>query len=63
MADGRELAYVRELLEDIYTPDGVQVWLASPLQRLGGERPIDLINEGRVEEVVAVIAQMREGTM
>lgn len=56
-----ELAYVVEQLADIYEPDEARQWLFSRQKLLSGERPAELIQRGRSEEVIQVIKQLLEG--
>lgn len=50
-----DLRYVVERLRDFYAPDEIRLWLHSRHPLLDGERAIDLINNDRTEEVLAVI--------
>lgn len=60
--DARDIeARVRELLGEIYLPEGVDIWLSSPHRWLGGERGIDLINSGRGDEVLAAAERLVGG--
>lgn len=56
-----ELRYVVERLSDFYTPEETRLWLHARHPLLGGERAIDLINQGRTEEVLAVIERLDSG--
>jgi transcriptional regulator with XRE-family HTH domain len=56
-----ELRYVVERLSDFYTPDETRLWLHARHPLLKSERAIDLINEGRTEEVLAVIERLDSG--
>jgi len=56
-----ELRYVVERLSDFYTPDETRLWLHARHPLLGSERAIDLINQGRTEEVLAVIERLDSG--
>lgn len=56
-----DLRYVVDRLGDIYTPEETRIWLYSKHALLNGERPIALINEGRTEEVIAVIERLDAG--
>lgn len=49
-------------LSGLYSADQARVWLSSPHRRLDGERPVDLIRQGKVDEVRALIAHMRDGS-
>jgi transcriptional regulator with XRE-family HTH domain len=56
-----ELRYVVDRLSDFYTPDETRLWLHARHPLLNGERAIDLINEDRTEEVLAVIERLDSG--
>lgn len=56
-----ELRYVVDRLADFYTPDETRIWLHTPHPMLNGARAIDRINEGRTEEVLAVIEALDAG--
>lgn len=49
-------------LSEFYTLEEAEIWLHARHFLLGGERPIDLINEGREREVWDVIEQLESGT-
>ncbi len=50
-----ELRYVVDRLAEFYTPEETRLWLHARHPMLGGARAIDLINDGRTEEVLAVV--------
>jgi transcriptional regulator with XRE-family HTH domain len=50
-----ELRYVVDRLADFYTPDETRLWLHARHPMLANERAIDLINQGRTQDVLAVI--------
>ena len=56
------LRYIVDRLAESYSPDDMRVWLYSPHRLLNGERAIDLIHEGRADEVLAVIESLSEVT-
>lgn len=56
-----ELRYVVDRLADFYTPDETRLWLHARHPMLNNERAIDLINQGRTEEVLAVIEALDAG--
>lgn len=45
---------IRERLLKVYTEQGVSAWLREPHRKLDGQKPIDLIRLGRVDEVRAI---------
>ncbi len=53
-----DLRYVVDRLWDFYTPEETRLWLHAKHPLLNNERAIDLINEGRTEEVLAVIERL-----
>ena len=56
-----DLRYVVDRLSDLYTPDEARLWLHARHALLNGERAIDLINDDRTEEVLAVIERLDAG--
>jgi transcriptional regulator with XRE-family HTH domain len=57
-----DLRFVVDRLADFYSPDETRLWLYSKHKLLDGRRAIDLIHEGRTDEVLAVIESLDEGT-
>jgi uncharacterized protein (DUF2384 family) len=55
------LRFVVERLSDFYTPDETRLWLHAPHPMLNGKRAIDLINDGQLQDVLAVIETMETG--
>ena len=53
-----DLRYVVDRLSEFYTPDETRTWLYSRNALLDGERAMDLIHEGRTEEVLVVIERL-----
>ncbi|MGH3374879.1 MAG: hypothetical protein ACRDP6_09075 [Actinoallomurus sp.] len=58
-----EVAYIVERLADVYTPEGVDIWLHGRNRELAGDRPIDLLRDGRFEPVVHAVERLRTGAM
>jgi transcriptional regulator with XRE-family HTH domain len=56
-----ELRYVVDRLADFYTPEETRLWLHTAHPMLKGARAIELIHEGRTEEVLAVIESIDTG--
>jgi len=56
-----DLRYVVDRLSDFYTADETRLWLHAKHPLLNGERAIDLINQDRTEEVLAVIDRLEAG--
>jgi len=55
------LAWLAEQLAEFYSPDEARLWLFTPQRLLGGARPADLIEEDRLDEVLALIKQLQDG--
>ena len=56
-----DLEYVVERLSELYSdPKTARAWLYSRHKYFGGVRPADLIQEGRIEEVLEAIQAMAE---
>jgi transcriptional regulator with XRE-family HTH domain len=56
-----DLEYIVDLLSDLYDqPDDVKLWLISRQKLLGGRIPADLIHDGKTEDVIAIIDQLRD---
>jgi transcriptional regulator with XRE-family HTH domain len=55
------LEWLISQLGDFYEPAEARLWLFSPHRLLGGERPADRIQQGKLDDVLAVIAQLRDG--
>lgn len=56
-----DLRYVVDRLSDFYTADETRLWLHAKHPLLNGERAIDLINQDRTQEVLAVIERLDAG--
>lgn len=56
-----DLRYIVERLFDCYAPDETRLWLHASHPLLNHERAIDLIRDGRSEEVLAVIERLKSG--
>jgi len=39
-------------LREVYTDEGIQIWLKSRNRNLGLQRPIDLLSQGRIDDVL-----------
>lgn len=55
------LEWLLDQLSDLYEPEEARLWLFSPHRLLGGDRPADRIQVDRINDVLALIAQLREG--
>lgn len=53
-----DLRYVVDCLSEFYTPEETRVWLYSRNALLNGERAMDLIHQGRTEDVLVAIERL-----
>jgi hypothetical protein len=58
-----ELHYIVDELREVYTPEGIDVWLHGRNRGLKGQRPIDLLVSGKFEEVLTAVERLRTGAM
>lgn len=55
------LEWLADQLSEFYTPQDAKLWLLSPHRLLEGETPADRIRAGRLDDVLALIGQLRDG--
>lgn len=66
-ANARVRAYLAQIQEmrdlglTVYTPVGFRQFLRTPLPPFGGKTPLQMIEQGRIAEVVAALASDYEG--
>jgi transcriptional regulator with XRE-family HTH domain len=48
-------------LAELYPPQEARLWLFSPHKQLNGETPANTIASGRMEDVLRIIAQLKDG--
>lgn len=58
-----ELHYIVERLREIYTPEGVDIWIHGRNKGLGGRKPIELLVNGEFERVLAAVERLASGAM
>lgn len=58
-----QLHYVSQLLRDVYSREGAEIWLHGRKRSLQGRRPVDLLADGEYEEVLAAIERLSSGAM
>lgn len=56
-----ELEYIVLRLGELYTPEEARLWVFGRHKALGDERPADMIQQGRIDEVLRAIDQLAEG--
>jgi len=55
------LEYIVDQLSDFYEPQEARLWLFSRQRLLGGGIPAEMLQQGRTDEVIALVDQMRDG--
>lgn len=55
-----EREYIEEQLRTVYTDEGVEMWMAGRHKLLEGAVPLDLIEAGEADRVLAVVTQLAE---
>jgi transcriptional regulator with XRE-family HTH domain len=55
------LEWLATQLAEFYEPDDARLWLYSRHKLLAGKRPAELIADGDIDSVLALIDQLRDG--
>ena len=55
-----ELEYIIDQLADFYEPDEARQWIFAPQRLLAGVSPAELIRNGRIDEVMRLVNQLRD---
>lgn len=58
-----DLDWLVSQLSDFYEPDEARLWLFARHPLLDGDRPFDRIKSGRLDDVLALIDQLRSGAV
>ena len=56
-----ELEFIIDQLSDFYEPNEARLWIFSRQRLLNGGVPAELIQQGRVDDVLTLVNQLREG--
>jgi len=56
-----DLHYIVDQLADVYTPEGIEIWVHGRNRGLSGQRPIDLLEGGNFREVIELVEQLAHG--
>lgn len=57
----QKLALIDRKLRTVFKREAIPKWLQTQNETLGGELPLNLLKNGRYDEILAVIAQLEEG--
>lgn len=55
-----ELEYVVDQLSDFYEPNEARQWIFAPQKLLNGKSPAELIRNGRIDEIMHLVSQLRD---
>ncbi len=56
-----ELEYIVDQLSDFYDPSEARHWIFSPQKHLEGRSPAELIRDGKIDDVMHLVNQLRDG--
>jgi hypothetical protein len=59
-----QLAHIQEMRDlglSVYTPEGFRQFLRTPLPTFGGKTPLQMIEQGEIDAVIAALASDYEG--
>jgi DNA-binding XRE family transcriptional regulator len=56
-----QIQQVRDLGLTVYTLDGFRLFMRTPLPTVGGRTPLQLIEQGQIDDVIAALASDYEG--
>jgi hypothetical protein len=54
------LEYIVDQLSDFYEPTEARQWFFSPQKLLDGKSPAELISEGRIDDLMQFVSQLRD---
>ena len=58
-----DIHYLVRQLAEVYSPEGIEIWMHARNRDLGGRRPIDLLRSGEFSEVLEAIERLTHGAM
>ena len=58
-----DIEWLASQLADFYPPDEARLWLFARHPLLDGDRPFDRMKAGQIEDVLALIDQLRSGAV
>lgn len=56
-----DLVYLVSELREVYTDEGIHIWLQSRNRNLNGRRPLDLLGAGQIDEVLDEVQRVVGG--
>jgi len=58
-----EIEQLRNKLSEIMLPEFVDHWLDSPNEELDGYKPIEFIEQGKIDRIYDIIYRLRSGQL
>ena len=58
-----DIYYVVDQLEEIYKPEGIEIWLHSRNRLFAGQRPIEILRRGEFGRVIDAVESLTHGAM
>jgi uncharacterized protein (DUF2384 family) len=58
-----DVHYIARQLSEVYTPEGVEIWLHARNRGLGSARPIDLLEADQFAPVIEAVERLTSGAM
>lgn len=58
-----ELNYIVKQLQDVYAPEGIEIWLHGRHRSLDGRRPVDLLRQQDFRTVLDAVERLQSGAM
>ncbi len=55
-----ELEFIVDQLSDFYEPNEARQWIFAPQRHLDGRSPAELIRDGKIDEVMNLVNQLRD---
>jgi hypothetical protein len=56
-----DLEYLVDQLAELYEPEEARLWFYSRQKLLRGATPAELIQQGKIQELITVVDQLRDG--
>lgn len=56
-----DLIYLVSELREVYTDEGIHIWLQSRNRNLGGRRPLDLLSGGEIDDALTEVQRVVGG--
>lgn len=61
MSDDEIIVQIQRALAEVYTPEGVAIWMTAPHKQWNGWTVSEMVNHGRGQDVLALVDQLAWG--